>query len=170
MNKYVRIVVASMLMVAVAGCAKKQQVKPVEPTPAPPPVVTTPAEPSGQYTRDSLDTDSCLRQRVLYFDFDRSEIRSEFRGQIACHAAYLRQFSDARVKLEGHADERGSREYNLGLGERRGNAVQSALYAEGVNSNQLEVVSYGEERPVCREHDESCWSKNRRVEIVYSVN
>jgi peptidoglycan-associated lipoprotein len=121
------------------------------------------------YTRDSLDTDSCLRQRVVYFDLDKSEIKPEFQAQMTCHAQYLRQFPDARVTLEGNTDERGSREYNLGLGERRGNAVQGALSAAGASSSQLNVTSYGEERPVCRQHDESCWSKNRRVEIVYTA-
>jgi peptidoglycan-associated lipoprotein len=106
---------------------------------------------------------------VVYFDLDRSEIKPEFQAQIACHAEYLRQFPDARVTLEGNADERGSREYNLGLGERRGNAVDSALSAAGASSSQLNVVSYGEERPVCREHSEACWAKNRRVEIVYTA-
>ena len=124
---------------------------------------------SGKYTRDSLDTDACLRQRVVYFDFDKSEIKPEFQAQMACHAEYLRQFPDARVSLEGNADERGTREYNLGLGERRGNAVQSALSAAGASSGQLNVVSYGEERPTCKEHNEGCWSKNRRVEIVYTA-
>ncbi len=126
-------------------------------------------ETTGKYTRESLDTDSCLRQRVVYFDLDQTEIKPEFQAQIACHAAYLRQFPEARVRLEGNADERGSREYNLGLGERRGNAVQSALSGAGASSSQLNVVSYGEERPVCRQHDESCWSKNRRVEIIYTA-
>lgn len=168
MNKNIRIAVATLLLVGVAACAKKQQVKPVEETTAPP-VTTMPSEPTGQYTRDSLDTDSCLRQRTLYFDLDQTAIKPEFQAQIACHAAYLRQFPDARVTLEGNADERGSREYNLGLGERRGNAVQSALNAAGASSSQLSVVSYGEERPVCRQHDESCWSKNRRVDIVYTA-
>ena len=82
---------------------------------------------------------------------------------------FLKQFPDARVTLEGNADERGSREYNLGLGERRGNAVQGALSGAGASSAQLNVTSYGEEHPVCRQHDESCWSKNRRVEIVYTA-
>ena len=122
----------------------------------------------GKYTVDSLDTDSCLRQRVVYFDFDKSEIRPEFQAAVACHAAYLRQFPGARVTLEGNADERGTREYNMGLGERRGNAVQSAVGAAGASSSQLNVVSYGEERPVCKEHGEGCWQKNRRVEIVYT--
>jgi len=123
----------------------------------------------GKYTVDSLDTDSCLRQRVVYFDFDKSEIKPEFQAQIACHAAYLRQFPGARVTLEGNADERGTREYNMGLGERRGNAVSSAVGAAGASSSQLNVVSYGEERPVCKEHGEGCWQKNRRVEIVYTA-
>lgn len=123
----------------------------------------------GKYTVDSLDSDSCLRQRVVYFDLDRSEIRPEFQAAVACHASYLRQFPGARVTLEGNADERGSREYNLGLGERRGNAVSSAVGSAGASSSQLNVVSYGEERPVCKDHSEGCWQKNRRVEIVYTA-
>lgn len=168
MKSVVRIAFAVLLAAGLSACAKKA-VKPA-PMPEEAPVTSTaPAEPSGRYTRDSLDTDSCLRQRVLYFDLDKTEIKPEFQAQVACHAEYLRQFPEARVSLEGNADERGSREYNLGLGERRGNAVQSALSAAGASSSQLNVVSYGEERPVCREHNESCWSKNRRVEIVYTA-
>ena len=75
----------------------------------------------------------------------------------------------AAIRLEGNTDERGTREYNLGLGERRGNAVSSALQAAGGSASQLNVVSYGKEKPVCREHNEDCWSKNRRVEIVYTA-
>jgi peptidoglycan-associated lipoprotein len=120
------------------------------------------------YKPEDLDTDSCLRQRVVYFDFDQSTIRPEFQAAVACHAKYLSQFRGARVTLEGNADERGTREYNMGLGERRGNAVQSAMGAAGASSSQLNVVSYGEERPVCKEHGEGCWQKNRRVEIVYT--
>ena len=167
MNNSVRIAFAVLLVAGVAACAKKK-VKPDAPVDTAPTTDTRPVDNAGRYTRDSLDTDSCLRQRVVYFDLDRSEIKSEFQAQIACHAEYLRQFPDARVTLEGNTDERGSREYNLGLGERRGNAVQGALSAAGASSSQLNVTSYGEERPVCRQHDESCWSKNRRVEIVYT--
>ncbi|WP_300619321.1 peptidoglycan-associated lipoprotein Pal [Dokdonella sp.] len=170
MNNTVRIAFAVLLVAGVAACAKKT-VKPdngpAETTTQP--TTTEPMDNGGRYTRDSLDTDSCLRQRVVYFDLDKSEIKPEFQAQMSCHAAYLRQFPDARVTLEGNTDERGSREYNLGLGERRGNAVQGALSAAGASSSQLNVVSYGEERPVCRQHDESCWSKNRRVEIVYTA-
>jgi len=169
MKNIARIVFAAMLVAGVAACAKKN-VKPPPPVEeAPSSTTTQQVQATGKYSRESLDTDSCLRQRVIYFDLDRSEIKPEFQAQVACHAAYLRQFPEARVRLEGNADERGSREYNLGLGERRGNAVQSALSAAGASSAQLNVVSYGEERPVCRQHDESCWSKNRRVEIIYTA-
>ncbi|HET7126989.1 MAG TPA: OmpA family protein, partial [Lysobacter sp.] len=88
---------------------------------------------------------------------------------MACHAKYLRDRPESRVTLEGNADERGSREYNMGLGERRGNAVSSALQANGGSASQITVVSYGEERPVCNESGEGCWSQNRRVEIVYTA-
>lgn len=169
MKNVIRVIAASLLVASMAACTKKQEVKPFVEE-APPVTETAPVQETGKYTRDSLDTDSCLRQRVVYFDFDRSEIKPQFQAQISCHAEYLRQFPDAQVRLDGNTDERGSREYNLGLGERRGNAVQSALSAARVSSSQLEVISYGEERPTCREHNESCWSKNRRVEIVYSAN
>lgn len=168
MKSVVRIAFAVLLAAGLSACAKKA-VKPAPVVEEAPAVTTAPAENNGRYTRDSLDTDSCLRQRVVYFDLDQTVIKPEFQAQVACHAEYLRQFPDARVTLEGNADERGSREYNLGLGERRGNAVQSALSAAGASSSQLNVVSYGEERPVCREHNESCWAKNRRVEIVYTA-
>ena len=169
MKNIARVVIAALLVTSIAACAKKK-VKPE----APPPEATTTTQTqsvdtTGRYTRDSLDTDSCLRQRVVYFDLDQTVIKPEFQAQISCHAAYLRQFPDARVRLEGNTDERGSREYNLGLGERRGNAVQGALSGAGASSAQLNVTSYGEEHPVCRQHDESCWSKNRRVEIVYTA-
>jgi peptidoglycan-associated lipoprotein len=133
-----------------------------------PPASSTQVPSGGKYSVGDLDTDSCLRQRVVYFDFDQTNIRGEFQAAIACHAAYLRQYPGARVTLEGNADERGTREYNLGLGERRGNAVSSAVGSAGASSSQLNVVSYGEERPVCKDHGEGCWMKNRRVEIVYT--
>jgi peptidoglycan-associated lipoprotein len=168
MNNTIKVAaIAALLCVGVTGCAskktKKDEVATTDRT------TTTQTDRGGKYTRESLDTDACLRQRVVYFDFDRSEIKGEFQAQINCHAEYLRQFPDARVTLEGNADERGTREYNLGLGERRGNAVQSALTSAGASSSQLNVVSYGEERAVCREHGEPCWGKNRRVEIVYTT-
>ena len=162
------ILTTAVATVALAACAGKT--KPAPPPPTETTTTTTTQTPpsAGPYTVDSLDKDSCLRQRVVYFDFDKTDIKSQFQAQIACHAKYLHQFPGARVTLEGNADERGTREYNLGLGERRGNAVGSALGAAGASASQLNTVSYGEERPVCKEHSEDCWQKNRRVEVVYT--
>ena len=170
MNNTTRVLLLSMMSVAVlAGC--KKDVKPTPPTDTTTTTPTTPTGPttSGVYGPNDLDTDACLRQRVVYFDFDQESVRPEFQAQMACHAKYLRDRPSARITLEGHADERGSRDYNLGLGERRGNAVSSALQANGGSGTQLTTVSYGEERPVCTDVNEDCWARNRRVEIVYSA-
>jgi peptidoglycan-associated lipoprotein len=166
----VRVLLTAAVASATLVACSSNKVKPQPQGPQGPTDVTTDRNTNmgGKYTVESLDTDSCLRQRVVYFDFDHAEIKPEFQAQVACHAAYLRQFPGARVTLEGNADERGTREYNLGLGERRGNAVSSALGAAGASSSQLNTVSYGEERPTCKDHSEGCWAKNRRVEIVYT--
>lgn len=168
MNNTIRVAIASLLCVTAVGCAKKKVKEEVAPPRETIPAQTERTDTTGRYTESSLETDACLRQRVIYFDLDKTEIKGEFQAQIRCHADFLRQFPNYTVTLEGNADERGSREYNLGLGERRGNAVQSALSSAGAGGSQLNVVSYGEERPVCKEHNEGCWSKNRRVEFVYS--
>src|SRR5690606_11049010 len=138
---------------------------PVDTTPTAPTAPTT----SGLYGPDDLDTDACLRQRVVYFDFDQDAVKPEFQAIMACHAKYLRDRPSARITLQGNTDERGTRAYNQPLGERRGNAVTSALQADGGSASQLTVVSYGEERPTCTESNESCWSQNRRVQIVYTA-
>jgi peptidoglycan-associated lipoprotein len=108
-----------------------------------------------------------LATRVVYFDFDSSEIKGAGTDVVAAHAKYLAAHSGTRVRLEGHTDERGSREYNIGLGERRAQAVRRALLLQGATDAQISTVSYGEERPAVSGHDEAAWSKNRRVEIVY---
>jgi peptidoglycan-associated lipoprotein len=168
MNNTTRILLAVAICASMAACTKKTKPEIVEATQTPPPVATAPVG-DGMYSPEDLDTDSCLRQRVVYFDLDQANIRSEFAAQMSCHAKYLRDRPSARITLEGHADERGSREYNIGLGERRGNAVNGALTANGGGANQLSVVSYGEERPTCNDSMDDCWSKNRRVEIVYTA-
>jgi peptidoglycan-associated lipoprotein len=104
---------------------------------------------------------------IIYFDFDRSDIRPEFAELIATHARHLSGNGSIRVRLEGHTDERGSREYNVALGERRSQAVRRALMLRGAGDPQLTTVSYGEERPAAEGSDESAYEKNRRVEIVY---
>ena len=123
----------------------------------------------GRYSPSDLDTDACLRQRVVYFDFDQDTLNPEFQAAISCHAKYLRDRPEARMTMEGNADERGTREYNLGLGERRGNAVSAAVQGNGGGANQITVSSYGEERPTCADSTEDCWARNRRVEIVYTT-
>ncbi len=108
-----------------------------------------------------------LQSRTIYFDFDSSEIKSDYTALIAAHARYLAANASVRVRLEGNTDERGSREYNIGLGERRAQAVRQALMLQGVADSQITTVSYGEERPAVTGHSEAAWSKNRRVDIVY---
>ena len=108
-----------------------------------------------------------ISQTIIYFEFDSADIGSEAQSIIANHAKYLTANPNTRVRLEGHTDERGTREYNVGLDERRASAVAQALELRGVSPQQVSVVSYGEERPVALGHDESAWTQNRRVEIVY---
>ena len=172
MNTSTRVLMVSLLSVAVlAGCSSNKTKSASVAEVAPPADTTTPAYTgtAGAYGPEDLEKDACLRQRVIQFDFDQYTVKPEYQAVITCHAKYLRDRPSSRQTLEGHTDERGSREYNMGLGERRGNAVYSALQAAGANSSQLTVVSYGEERPLCTESSESCWAQNRRVEIVYSA-
>jgi peptidoglycan-associated lipoprotein len=171
MNVAIRICLAVLLAFGLIACKKKtvrDDMPDNTPVDTTPPVETAPA---GDDWSDptALDRIPCLRQRVVYFDLDQSGVRPEAQEILSCHARYLSNRPQARVTLEGHADERGSREYNLGLGERRGNSARDALSVAGGGSNQLTVVSYGEERPTCTSSDESCWQQNRRVEIVYTV-
>jgi peptidoglycan-associated lipoprotein len=108
------------------------------------------------------------QKNVVFFDFDSSEIRSEYVPVVAAHAQYLVKYPTARVRLEGHTDERGSREYNIGLGERRAQTVRRALLAQGVAESQITTVSYGEERPAVEGSDEAAFAQNRRVELVHA--
>jgi peptidoglycan-associated lipoprotein len=104
---------------------------------------------------------------VMYFGFDQSTLSPENQKIVEGHAAYLKNNSNRLLVLEGHADERGSREYNMALGERRAKSVEELLALLGVNTQQISVVSYGEESPANEGHDEAAWSKNRRVEFKY---
>jgi peptidoglycan-associated lipoprotein len=110
-----------------------------------------------------------LAKRVVHFDYDSTELSNEDLNTLQAHAQFLMANANSRVALTGHTDERGTREYNMALGERRGNGVNAAFSANGADTGRIEVVSSGEERPVCLDSDESCWSQNRRVEISYSV-
>lgn len=111
--------------------------------------------------------EGALRERVIYFDYNQDGVRSEFRDLLAAHGRYLAQNPQATARLEGHTDERGTREYNIALGERRSKSVMRMLMLEGAQRVQLFALSLGEESPIATEHNEAAYARNRRVEIVY---
>lgn len=164
---------------ALGGCATKKPVqKPAAETTqgagagatsqgAPGEGVTT--APLGDDTASAGPQGELLSKRIIYFEFDRAEFKPEDAALIAAHAQYLASHPGTRVRLEGHTDERGTREYNIGLGERRAQTVRRALLLQGVAESQVATVSYGEERPAAAGSDEMAWAQNRRVEIVYSA-
>ncbi len=121
---------------------------------------------SGNYNSGRATGGQDLSAHAVYFDFDKSEIKPDSMSVVASWASYLSAHPTAKARLEGNTDERGTREYNIGLGERRANAVAQALEAKGVSASQLTTISYGKERPVALGHDEDSWSKNRRVDLV----
>ena len=127
--------------------------------------------PDCTFRRDAIqDASGILSDRTIYFEFDSSNVQKKFMDIIKRHAAYLAQYSDVDVRLEGHTDERGSREYNVGLGARRAEAVSRLLQAYGAARDQIETVSYGEEVPAVEGHNEEAWARNRRVELVYPAS
>lgn len=113
------------------------------------------------------DPSNPLSKHTVYFDYDKSDVHSDDLPIVMAHAKYLAQHPDTKVVLQGNTDERGTREYNIALGERRAKAVSQLMQLQGVAKSQIEVVSYGKERPVALGHDESAWRLNRRVDIVY---
>lgn len=150
--------------VAIAGCSSTEEAtEDTGSTAGTAPVAT-------ESTGATTDTaSSLLSQRVVYFDFDKSAIRADAYETLQAHAQYLANHQSATIRLEGHADERGTREYNMALGERRAKAVVSFLTANGAAGSQLEVVSYGEEKPLADGHEEGSWAQNRRAELVYTA-
>ena len=126
------------------------------------------ASQGGTWSGNPLDNpNSLLSTKTIYFDFDQSTIRSEFIDVLRAHAAYLNTNRSSNVLIEGHADERGSREYNIALGERRANTIKRFLQAEGVSAAQIDTISYGEERPVALGQGEASWAQNRRGVLDY---
>lgn len=111
------------------------------------------------------DPNNILSRRSVYFDFDSYTVKDEFRPLVVAHAHYLRENPGARVLVQGHTDERGSREYNLALGQRRADAVKHVMTLSGARESQIESVSLGEEKPRATGHDEASWAENRRADI-----
>jgi len=126
------------------------------------PLVTKPV------TGDPLtDPGNILSRRSIFFDYDSNLIKDEFKPIVTAHARYLQQNPSTKIRVEGNADDRGSREYNIALGQRRSEAVKQMMQLLGARADQVEPVSFGEEKPRCTEAAESCWSQNRRGDIVY---
>jgi len=114
------------------------------------------------------DPNNILSRRQIFFDYDKFDIKDQYRPLIEAHAKYLRENPSAKMLIQGNADERGSREYNISLGQRRSDNVKKMLILLGARDAQLESVSLGEEKPMCADHNEPCWSKNRRGDMLYS--
>ncbi len=115
-------------------------------------------------------TEGALSNRTIYFEFDSAKLTSESIDILETHGNFVAGNGEVSVRLEGHADERGSREYNIALGDRRAQSVRRVLLFQGASSDQVETVSYGEEKPAVSGHDEEAWGMNRRVELIYTVN
>lgn len=118
---------------------------------------------------DLKNPNSILAQRIVYFDYDQSTILEKYKPVLKAHAELMANYPEIRVRLEGHADERGSREYNVALSERRAQTVRQYLSFNSVNSAQMETVAFGEEKPLVASHNTSAWNKNRRVELNYTT-
>jgi len=175
------IIAAASLVALFAACSTtpeggdKPAAKP-EAASAPAPEVTArkpaPAVDLTARSRDSAamlkDPNNILSKRSVYFDYDKYEIKDEFKSLVEAHAKYLRENPAAKMLIQGNADERGSREYNVGLGQRRSDTVKRALILLGAKDGQIESVSLGEEKPMCADHAAGCWAKNRRDDMLYN--
>ncbi|HKE94987.1 MAG TPA: peptidoglycan-associated lipoprotein Pal [Povalibacter sp.] len=168
----VQLVAILISAVALSGCPKKHQNLPDAGAQAVEGGASTSGATNNDVSGAGLGADQQAIQAlqragtIIYFDFDRAEIKPEFVPIVTAHAQFLNANPARKLRLEGHSDERGSREYNIGLGERRAQAVKRALLLQGVNETQLTTVSYGEERPAVQGSDEAAYAKNRRVELV----
>jgi len=132
-------------------------------------VETSGAAGAGSFAGAALDDpNSPLSRRVIYFEYDSSEIMADDQELVSFHASYLADNPNQMITLEGHGDERGSREYNIALGDRRAQSVRRVLELQGVSPQQISIVSYGEEKPAAEGHSDAAWRLNRRVEIVYT--
>jgi peptidoglycan-associated lipoprotein len=170
-----RLLIVTGLLLALAGCASnvKLDEAPVEDKSgtaaqqAPAPAATSSVATIRANSIPAVDPGPTGVSKVIYFDYDSFVIKADSQTLIEAHARYLRADKNRRVSIEGHADERGGREYNLALGQKRSEAVRKALGLLGVPDSQLEAVSFGKEKPADPGHDEAAWAKNRRAEIAY---
>jgi peptidoglycan-associated lipoprotein len=180
-----RLVIATALVSILAACSstpsKEQDAASVEdrgagaPATAPaqkPPaqaggVTTQPLKPSVVSSNPLKDPANILSKRSIYFELDSNVVKEEFKPVVAAHARYLQQNRGVKMTIQGHADERGSREYNLALGQRRADAVKQAMQLLGAQADQIETISFGEEKPKATGKDEASWAENRRADLAY---
>jgi peptidoglycan-associated lipoprotein len=173
MNKTLAAIPLALLLAACGSTEKKEAAPVAERTQQP--VQTASTAPTSPTTAPSTSTrvdplnapGSILLQRSVYFDYDSNVVKDEFRNLVQAHSKYLVENNANRIALEGNTDERGSREYNLALGQRRAEAVKKVMTVLGVPEARIETVSFGEEKPKSNGHDEAAWSQNRRADIVY---
>ncbi len=172
------------LVALVAACSKKPvpQTTP-EPTPSPAPAAVTvvptavpvpPKPPEAPRVAEVSMSDKTLTEisgylKPAFFDYDQAEIRPDAREALGADAEFLRKWPTVKVTIEGYCDERGTREYNMALGQRRAGATRDYLVSLGTDTRRLQIISYGKERPFCTEHNEACWQKNRRANFVVTA-
>jgi len=169
---------AAVALVMLYGCSSQQtkdegkagveERAPTAAQPAQPPASTKPVPPSQVQVNPLKDPKNILSKRSVFFDYDTDRIRDEFRPLLQAHAKYLADNAGAKMLIQGNCDERGSREYNLALGQRRAEAVRRMLVLMGARESQIEPVSLGEEKPRCTEQTEACWAENRRGDLLHS--
>ena len=145
-----------------AACTHKQEAVNTAPPPAPPPAAPAPAPVISRIIPGSAEDFRVNVGDTVHFAYDQYNIEENDKAVLGRQAAWLSKYPAVRVTIEGHCDERGTREYNLALGARRANAVKEFLVSQGVSTARAETVSYGKERPICTESDEACWAQNRR--------
>lgn len=168
-----RMLMSALLLSLVAACASTPTEQPraaVEekaPTLPPPAAQSKPVESVTIRSNPLTDPNNILSKRSVYFAFDSSAVEDKYKPQIDAHAGYLKTNKGAKTFIQGNCDERGSREYNLALGQRRADAVRKIMSLHGVGEAQMETVSFGEEKPRAPGHDEAAWAENRRADIVY---
>jgi len=137
------------------------------PSPASAPVTTRPAQTPALQADPLTDPGNVLSKRSIFYDYDRSDVKDEYRPILQAHGKYLAEHRGTKMLVQGNCDERGSREYNIALGQRRAEGVKRMLMLMGATESQVEAVSLGEEKPRCADHNEGCWSQNRRGDMRY---
>jgi peptidoglycan-associated lipoprotein len=137
-------------------------------TTAPSSTATRPTTPGTVAGNPLRDPSNILSKRSVFFEYDSNAVKDEYRGVVQAHSRYMTEKRDSKIRIEGNCDERGSREYNLALGQRRAESVKKVMTVLGVSDGRIETVSFGEEKPVATGHDEQAWSQNRRADIKYA--